>query len=50
VVYDEWARVTSWVEGEFGDTGGSRNDGVAPEAAGEVVAEEVVAGVEGEVP
>ena len=23
MVYDEWARVTRWVEGEFGDAGGS---------------------------
>ncbi|KHN18279.1 hypothetical protein glysoja_035710 [Glycine soja] len=38
------------VEGEFDDTGGSRNDSVATEVVGEIVAKEVVPGVEGKVP
>ena len=50
MVYDEWARVTHWVEDEFGDMSGSRNDDLAPEVVGELVVEEVVALVEGEVP
>ncbi|KAG5000452.1 hypothetical protein JHK87_021524 [Glycine soja] len=50
MVYDEWARVTHWVEDEFGDMSDSRNDDLAPEVVGELVIEEVVALVEGEVP
>jgi len=46
----ESAGVTGGVECEFGESRGSRNDGVAPEAAGELVTEEVVAGIKGEVP
>ena len=50
MVYDQWARVTRWVEGKFDDTGGSRNDSIATEAVGKIVAKEVVPGVEGKVP
>lgn len=46
----ERAGVTSGIECEFGEPSGSGNDGVAPEAAGELVSEEVVAGIIGEVP
>ncbi|KAL3004490.1 hypothetical protein AAZX31_08G167600 [Glycine max] len=40
MVYDEWARVTHWVEDEFGDMSDSRNDDLAPEVVGELVVEE----------